>query len=105
MNGAFSPDGKFLALQVSYGSRSDDGALAMELDVAPAASSRPAVVPGIQVSSDALVSFGWPAHGDDLVTELSFLARVQVASWHPGARRLAVAVLNLGPQSGSLILR
>jgi hypothetical protein len=104
VNGAFSPDGKFLALQVSYGSRSDDGALAMELDVAPAASSRPAVVPGIQVSSDALVSFGWPAHGDDLVTELSFLARVQVASWHPGARHLAVAVLNLGPRFGSLIL-
>ena len=104
VNGAFSPDGKFLALQVSYGSRSGDGALAMELDVAPAASSRPALVPGIQVSSDALVSFGWPAHGDDLVTELSFLARVQVASWHPGARRLAVAVLNLGPRFGSLIL-
>jgi hypothetical protein len=63
------------------------------------------VVPGIQVSSDALVSFGWPARGDDLVTELSFLTKVQVASWHPGARQLAVAVVNPGRRFGSLILR
>ena len=105
VNGAFSPDGKFLALQVSYASLGDDGALAMQLEVAAMGSSHPVVVPGIQVSSDALVSFGWPARGDNLVAELSFITKVQVTSWHPGARHLAVAVINLGPQSGSLILR
>jgi hypothetical protein len=105
VNGAFSPDGKFLALQVSFDSRGDDGALAMQLDVVPVATSRPVPVPGLNVSSDALVSFGWPARGDDLVAELSFIAKVQVASWHPGARQLAVAVINSGSQAGALILR
>ncbi len=105
VNGAFSPDGKFLALQVSFDSRGDDGALAMQLDVVPVASSRPVPVPGLNVSSDALVSFGWPARGDDLVAELSFIAKVQVASWYPGARQLAVAVINSGSQAGALILR
>ena len=105
VNGAFSPDGKFLALQVSSVSRGDGGALAMQLDVAPMARSRLVLVPGTQVSSDALVGFGWPARGDDLVAELSFVTKVQVTSWHPGARQLAVAVISAGPQSGSLILR
>jgi hypothetical protein len=123
VNGAFSPDGRFLALQVSFTNRGDDGALAMQLDVAPiasgrgvassrgvasgrgVASSRPVPVPGMNVSSDALVSFGWPARGDDLVAELSFISKVQVASWYPGARQLSVAVINSGPESGSLILR
>ena len=59
----------------------------------------------MNVSSDALVSFGWPARGDDLVAELSFITKVQVASWYPGARQLAVAVISAGPESGSLILR
>jgi hypothetical protein len=104
-DGAFSPDGKFLALQVSFTSRGDDGALAMQLDVVSTASGRPVAVPGIQVSSDALVSFGWPARGDDLLAELSFISKVQVASWYPGARQLTVAVINPGPQSGSVILR
>jgi hypothetical protein len=71
----------------------------------PVASSRPVPVPGMNVSSDALVSFGWPARGDDLVAELSFISKVQVASWYPGARQLSVAVINSGPESGSLILR
>jgi hypothetical protein len=105
VNGAFSPDGKFLALQVSFESRGDDGALAMQLDVVSVASSRLVPVPGINVSSDALVSFGWPARGDDLVAQLSFISKVQVASWYPGARRLTVAVINSGSQSGALILR
>jgi len=103
VNGAFSPDGKFLALQVSSVSRGDGGALAMQLDVAPMARSHLVLVPGTQVSGDALVSFGWPARGDDLVAELSFLTKIQVTSWHPGARQLAV--ISAGPQSGSLILR
>ncbi len=105
VNGAFSPDGKFLALQVSFDSQGDNGALAMQLDVVPVATSRPVPVPGINVSSDALVSFGWPTRGDDLVAELSFIAKVQVASWYPGARQLAVAVINSGSQAGALILR
>jgi len=105
VNGAFSPDGRFLAIQVSFNNRGDDGALAMQLDVAPiasrhpvagggqVASSRPVPVPGMNVSSDALVSFGWPTSSDLLVAELSFTTKVQLTAWHPGAARLAVAAL------------
>jgi hypothetical protein len=104
VNAAFSPDGKFLALQVSSGDQGNDGALAMQLDVASMASGRVAVVPGTSVSSDALVSFGWPAGRDHLVAELSFMTKVQVASWRPGARELTVAVIKPGPQTASLII-
>ena len=100
-----APTGSSSPSRSSSSSAGDEGALAMQLDVASLASSRPAVVPGTSVSSDALVSFGWSSRGDDLVAELSFIAKVQVVSWHPGARQLAVAVINPGPQCGSLILR
>ncbi len=95
-NGAFSPGGGFLALQVSFGSGGNGGALAMELEVAAVASGRLTIVPGTWVSSDALVGFGWPGDGDSLVAELSFTAKVQIASWRPGAARLAVAVIRGG---------
>ena len=104
VNAAFSPDGKFLALQVSSASNGDDGALAMQLDVASTASGRVTAVPGTSVSSDALVSFGWPASRDELVAELSFMTKTQVASWHPGARELTVAVIQPGPKTAALIV-
>ena len=104
VNAAFSPDGKFLALQASYDNLGDDGALAMQLDIASMASSHPAVVPGPRVSSDALVSFGWPASTDDLVAELNFMTKVQVTAWRPDTHRLAVAVISPGPDSTSLII-
>jgi hypothetical protein len=104
VNGAFSPDGKFLALQVSFDNLGDDGALAMQLDAVSMASGKPAAGPAIRVSSDALVGFGWPAGGDDLVAELNFMTKLQIASWRPGAHRLAVAAIGPGPESTSLIV-
>ncbi len=103
-NGVFSPDGDFLALQLSSGSGGDGGALAMQLEVASVASGRLTVVPGTGASSDALDGFGWPAGGDSLVAELSFTTKVQVASWHPGAARLAVVVIRPGQHPTSLIV-
>jgi hypothetical protein len=94
VNGAFSPDGKFLSLQVSFDNLGDDGALAMQLDVVSTATGHLSVVPAIRVSSDALVGFGWPVGSDDLVAELNFMAKLQVASWRPGTHRPAVAVIN-----------
>ena len=58
--GAFSPDGRLLALQVSAGAGGDGGELAMQLYVAAAATGRLSKVPGTFASSDALVGFGWP---------------------------------------------
>jgi hypothetical protein len=104
VSGAFSPDGGFLALQVSIGNTGDGGELAMQLEVAPMTSGRLTVVPGTFVSSDALVGFGWPAGGDSLVAEFSFTTKMQLASWHPGASRPAVTVIRPGRNQASLIL-
>ncbi|MGH3252464.1 MAG: hypothetical protein ACRDOI_40490 [Trebonia sp.] len=103
-SGAFSPDGRFLAVAVSFGSTGDGGELATQLEVAPVTSGRLTAVPGTWVSSDALVGFGWPAGGDSLVAEFSFTTKMQLASWHPGASRPAVTVIRPGPNQASLIL-
>jgi hypothetical protein len=102
-NAAFSPDGSLLALQVSFSDNADDGELAVQLQLVSMASGRLTVVPQTWVSSDALVGFGWPTSGDSLVAELSFTTKVQVASWRPGASRLALAVLRLR-QSSALVI-
>jgi hypothetical protein len=103
-SGAFSPDGGFLALQVSFGNTGDGGEVAMQLEVAPTTSGRLTAVPGTWASSDALVSFGWPAGGDSLVAEFSFTTKIQLASWHPGASHPAVTVIQPGRDQAALIL-
>jgi hypothetical protein len=103
-SGAFSPDGRFLALQVSFGNTGDGGELAMQLEVAPVTSGRLTAVPGTWVSSDALVGFGWPADRDSLVAEFSFTTKVQLAAWHPRASRPAVTVVRPGRNQPPLIL-
>jgi hypothetical protein len=75
----------------------------VQLQLVSIASGRLTVVPQTWVSSDALVGFGWPTSGDSLVAELSFTTKVQVASWRPGASRLALAVLRLR-QSSALVI-
>ena len=87
MSGVFSPDGRFLALQIGRGNADvgDGGASAIELEVASTATGRAAVVPRIFVSSDALAAFGWPGSRDDLVVEFRFDGAVQMAIWDPVA--------------------
>jgi hypothetical protein len=102
--GSFSPDGKFLALEVSSGNTGDGGELGLTIEVATVASGRLAVVPGTFVSSDALIGFGWPAGRDRLVAQFSFTTKMQLASWQPGASSSAVTVLRPGPNQASLIL-
>jgi hypothetical protein len=103
-NGAFSPSGGYLALQVSSENTGDDGALAMRLDVASVASGRLTDVPGTFVSSDALAGFGWPSGSDSLVAEFNFESTTQLTSWHPGASGLALAVIKPGNTQTSLIV-
>ena len=102
--GAFSPSGGFLALQLSLDSTGDDGALAMQLEVASVTTGRLTAVPGTFVSSDALVGFGWPADSDSLVAEFIFTTKAQLASWNPGASRLAVTVIPPGPDQAALVV-
>ncbi len=92
-SGSFSPDGRLLALQVSYSTGSAGGSLAMQLEVASVASGHLTAVRGTWASSDALVSFGWPAGSDSLVAELGFTTKVQLTAWRPDDTRLAVVSL------------
>ena len=101
---AFSPDGSFLAVEVSFSNEADDGGQAVQLELVSMASGRLMAVPGTWVSSDALISFGWPASSDTLVAELSFTTKVQLASWRPGGGRLALAVLRPRQSPASLVI-
>ena len=101
---AFSPDGRFLAVEVSFSSEANDGGQAVQLELESIASGRLTAVPGTWLSSDALVSFGWPASSDSLVAELSFTTKVQLTSWRPGAGRLAIALLRPQQSPASLVI-
>ncbi len=103
-NAAFSPDGRFLAVEVSFSNEADDGGQAVQLELVSTVSGRLTAVPGTSLSSDALISFGWPASSDSLVAELSFITKVQLTSWRPGAARLAVAVLTPRQSPASLVI-
>lgn len=102
--GAFSQDDSLLALELSFGNGGDGGAVATQLEVAALPGGRLTVVPGTWASSDALTGFGWPSGGNRLVAELSFLTKVQVACWHPGARRLAVALVRPAQNPNALVV-
>jgi hypothetical protein len=104
VNAAFSPDGRFLAVEASFSVEGDDGGQAVQLELASTASGRLTAVPGTFLSSDALISFGWPASGDSLVAELGFTTKVQLMAWRPGAARLAVAALGPKQSPASLSL-
>ena len=105
--GVFSPDGRFLALQISRGNGevSDDGASATQLEVANAATGHAMVVPHIFVSSDAIAGFGWPGSRDDLVAEFRLDSRVQITFWDPVARgNVAVADINPADDPAALVV-
>ena len=103
-NAAFSPDGSFLVIQVSFSDNTANGARAVQLERVSLASGRLTAVPQTWVSSDALVGFGWPAGSDSLVAEFSFTTKVQLASWRPGARQLAIVVLRPQHSPASLVI-
>jgi hypothetical protein len=92
-NAAFSPDGHFLALQLSFGNNSYDGQMAVQLELVSTGSDRLTPIPQTWVSSQAMAGFGWPVGNDTLVAELTFTTKVQLASWQPGASQLAIAAL------------
>ncbi len=87
--GKFSPDGHFLALEVSANNNAD-GASAMRFEVASMPDGHSVIVPHTDVSSDALDGFGWPGDRDVLVAEFSFIGKVQMVLWNQPARGLAV---------------
>jgi len=76
----------------------------VQLELVSTASGRLTAVPQTWVSSTALIGFGWPASSDSLVTELSFTTKVQLASWHPGASRLAITAPGSQHSPASLVI-
>ena len=103
-NAAFSPDGSLLAVELSFSNNSADGAQPVQLELVSMATGRLTAVPQTWVSSSALIGFGWPAGRDSLVAELGFTTKVQLASWRPGAGRLAIAPLRPQHSPASLVL-
>jgi hypothetical protein len=103
-NAAFSPGGNLLAVQLTFSNNSADGAQAVQLELVSMPSGRLTIVPQTWVSSSALVGFGWPASGDSLVAELNFTTTMQLASWRPGASRLAIAALTPQHSPASLVI-
>jgi hypothetical protein len=101
-NAAFSPGGSFLAVEMSFTNQAYEGGQAVQLELVSTVSGRLILVPTTRLSSDALISFGWPAGSDSLVAELGFTTKVQLMSWQPGAARLATAVL--GPRQSPACL-
>lgn len=88
--GRFSPDGRFLALEVSANNNAY-GAPAIRLEVASIPHGHLVVVPHTGVSSDALDGFGWPGDRDDLVAEFSFIGQVRTVFWNQATGSVAVA--------------
>jgi hypothetical protein len=103
-NAAFSPDGSSLVIQLSFSDNTANGARAVQLERVSLASGHLTAVPQTWVSSDALIGFGWPASSNSLVAEFSFTTKVQLASWRPGASRLAIVVLRPQHSPASLVI-
>ena len=90
--GAFSPDGRLLVLQVTARIGAGGRATASQLVVAAVASGRLTVVPGTTIGAGIGVEFGWQPGSGRLVADVGLQDEWQVAAWRPGDTGLYVAV-------------
>ena len=94
--GAFSPDGQFLALLVTASVTADGRPATIRLMVATVASGRISAVPGTTVGSGNGVEFGWQPGSHRLIADVGVGAtgqpEWQVAVWRPGDARLSTAL-------------
>ncbi len=95
-DGAFSPDGRLLALLVSTGITAAGHSAANRLVAAAVASGRVTAVPGTTISSGNGVSSGWQTGSHRLIADVTVGApghsRWQIAVWQPGDARLSTAL-------------
>ncbi len=90
--GSFSPDGRYLALEV--GIRSATPTPGTQVDVAALASRQVLAVPRTRSSDTALDGFGWPDAADYLaVTVNSADSSVQLTYWDAASSAIAIAYL------------
>ena len=90
--GAFSPDGRLLALQVTARIGAGGRVAANRLAVAVLASGRLTAVPGTTIGAGIGVDFGWQPDSGQLVADVGLQDAWQVAEWRPGDTRLHVAI-------------
>jgi hypothetical protein len=90
--GAFSPDGRLLALQMTARVGATGRVEATRLVVAAVAGGRLTAVPGTTIGAGIGVDFGWQAGSEQLVADAGLQDAWQVAVWRPGDARLYVAV-------------
>ncbi len=94
-DGAFSPDGRLLALLVTAGVTLAGRAAATRLMVATVAGGRITAVPGTTVGSGNGVAFGWQAGGRRLIADVAVSTpgqpEWQIAVWQPGDAWLSTA--------------
>lgn len=105
--GAFSPDGRFLALLITAGVTADGHPATNQLVVATLGSGRIAAVPGTTVGAGIAVNFGWQPGSRRLIAEVSAdptgQPKWQIAVWQPGDARLSTALTWTPYQSWPLI--
>lgn len=89
--GAFSPDGRLLALQVTARIAPDGRAAATQLAVAAVTTGRLTVIPGSTVGIGNGVDFGWQTGTGELTAVVFVRNEWQIAVWRPGGTRLFVA--------------
>jgi hypothetical protein len=105
--GAFSPDGRLLALPVTAGATADGHPAANQLMVATVASGRINAVPGSAVGSGIGVDFGWLPGTRRLIADVTVgtqgQSEWQIAVWQPGDARLSTALARTPDQSWPVI--
>jgi hypothetical protein len=105
--GAFSPDGRFLALLVTARITATGQPAAIRLTVATVASGLITTVPGTTVGSGNGVSFGWQAGSHRLIADLATgtpgQPEWQIAVWGPGDARLSTALVRIPENSWPVI--
>lgn len=106
-DGAFSPDGRLLALLVTAEATADGPPAANKLMVATVTDSRITAVPGTALGSGIGVSFGWLPGSHRLIADVSVgdqgNSEWQISAWQPGDARLSVARTRLPAQSWPVI--
>jgi len=105
--GAFSPDGRLLALLVTARIGADGRAAAIRLLVAVVASGRLTAVPGTTIGSHNGVDFGWQAGSHRLIADVAVdtpgQPEWQIAVWRPGDAQLSTALARAPYESWPVI--
>jgi hypothetical protein len=101
--GAFSPDGRLLALQMTAKVTASGRTTATRLAVATIATGSLTAVPGSTIGSGLGVDFGWPAASGQLVADVGLQQAWQVAAWRPGNTHLYVAVTKTPPDTWPVV--